>query len=343
MRTVILLTVMWSLVAAGRVSVHAQQQERVARGNDESFTESDVQHALDELRESVNQINQRLQRLETRWQNRQVSTTHAQVWTMSSDGRNARPLVYAPGFQIINSPEVSPDGRSVAVDGWREGERLTAARLLIIDIESGKVNDLGAGAMPHWSPDGKWIAFCKYGDERGVHIRSLDGAVQRHIDPEGWGMQWSPDGSKVAYTRGNKFVVHDFIAARSRDILPADWDYTRIYWNPAWSPDSKEICFKARHRQGHTEFAIINVSAEVPTVRRRISADGFLEDIAWHPDGRRILIPRGGAGGVYAQIYEFDPATDEQPKQLAGQPADRHNLGMCWSHDGKSLYYISRK
>jgi Tol biopolymer transport system component len=229
----------------------------------------------------------------------------------------------------------------VAVDGWKAGESLTDARLLVIDIESGNVDDLGAGAMPNWSPDGNWIAFCKYSNKHGVFVRSLDGKTERHIDPSGWGIQWSPDGWKVAYSRGSRFVVHDFVSAQSREIVPTGWDYTQIYWNPTWSPDSKEICFKAQHKQGHTEFAIVSVGSDVPTIRRRISAEGFHEDIAWHPDGTQILIPKAPVEGARGQIYEFNPATNEAPTPLPGQPKDRHNAGMCWSRDGKTLFFVS--
>jgi beta-lactamase regulating signal transducer with metallopeptidase domain/Tol biopolymer transport system component len=267
---------------------------------------------------------------------------HSEVWSMGSNGQNARRLAYAPGYHIINSPEISPDGRFVAADGWSAGESLTSARLLVIDIKSGEVDNLGAGAMPNWSPDGKWLAFCKYHNERGVFVRSLDGETERHIDPAGWGIQWSPDGWKVAYSRGGRLIVHDLVSARGREIAPSDWDYKRVYWNPTWSPDSKEICFKASHQQGHSEFAIVNVEDDVPTIRRRINADGFNEDIAWHPDGTRILIPKAAANGVPCQIYEFGPDDADEPAPLVGQPQDRHNSGMCWSRDGKTLFFISR-
>jgi Tol biopolymer transport system component len=311
------------------------------RLNLQQASAQDIQQAINDLRESVNSINQRLRQLEELWQRSQEKSKHFEVWAMDSNGQNARRIAYAPGYHIINSPEVSPDGRFVAVDGWKAGESLTAARLLVIDIESGDVQDLGAGAMPNWSPDGDWIAYCKYSNEPGVFVRSLDGKTVRHIDPRGWGIQWSPDGWRVAYSKGNRFVVHNLITALSREIVSDEWDYTRIYWNPTWSPDSKEICFKATHKQGHSEFAIVSVGKRDATVRRRISAKGFNEDIAWHPDGTRILIPKAPVDGVRGQIYEFDPAKDDEPTPLAGQPKDRHNSGMCWSRDGKTLYFIS--
>lgn len=316
--------------------------------DDDQTNEQNIQKAIDDLRVSANRLNQQLMRLEALWQKSQESplvpptSTHAEVWAMDSNGQNARRVANALGFPIINSPEISPDGRFVAVDGWRANESLTAARLLLIEIESGDVDNLGVGAMPNWSPDGKWIAFCKYSNERGVYIRSLDGETERHIDPHGWGIQWSPDGLKVAYARGDRFVVHNFYSAHSREFDLAELDYTRIYWNPTWSPDSKEVCFKARHKQGHDEFAIMSVESDVPAIRRRISADGFNEDIAWHPDGTRILIPKAAANGVPGQIYVYDPNKVGEPAPLAGQPTDRHNGGMCWSRDGKTLYFISR-
>ena len=97
---------------------------------------------------------------------------------------------------------------------------------LVIDLESGEVEDLGAGSMPNWSPDGNWISFCKYREERGVFVCSRDGKTVRQIDLDGWGIQWSPDGWEVAYALDHRFVVHNFVSALSWEIVPAEWDYT---------------------------------------------------------------------------------------------------------------------
>ena len=131
---------------------------------------------------------------------------------MDADGRNPRKVAHFGDFAIINSPEVSPDGKFVAVDGWKADQNLRDARVLVVDVRNGEVKDLVKGCMPTWSPDGKWIALCKYADERGVYIRSLDGKVERLLDRNGWGIQWSPDGLKAAYSRRGKLVVHNFVS-----------------------------------------------------------------------------------------------------------------------------------
>ncbi len=272
-----------------------------------------------------------------------VGTRWQELWALDDNGGNLRRIADCGEFTQINSPEVSPDGKFVAVDGWRAEQNLRDARVLIIDVATGETTNLCQGAMPTWSPDGKWISFCKYGRERGVYIRALDGGSERLLDRDGWGIQWSPDGLKAAYSRGGKLVVHNFVSDTERVIQPADWDYTYIYWNPAWSPDAKQICFKARRRGGPDEFAIVTIDADPPTVSRRINAQDFNEDIAWHPHGSRILIPRRAIVGQRGQICEFAPNGTDEPRVVAGQPQDRHQGGMCWTRDGRTLYFISQR
>jgi TolB protein len=249
---------------------------------------------------------------------------------------------------IINSPEISPDGTRVAVDGWKTGENNADAVILIVNIKTGDVETHGKGCMPTWAPNGKSIALCKYGAERGVYIRSLDSDTEVRIDPQGWGIQWSPDGLKLAYTKRGQFIIYTS-ANDSWDIIePKAWNYNFIYWNPTWSPDSSKLCFKARDRLGRDEFAVLHIEGDEPEVQSRISGKGFNPDIAWHPDGKRIVIPQGAIAGQFGRIIEFNP--DDVPGDgsaagvaVNGQPNDRHNSGMSWSRDGKTLFFISQK
>lgn len=263
------------------------------------------------------------------------------IYSLDADG-NVSELASIADFPIINSPEISPDGKWIAVDGWKAGENLRDARILIVNVENGAVLDLGKGAMPSWSPDGKWIAFCKYGAERGVYIRSVDGATERLIDRNGWGIQWAPDGLKAAYTRSGTFVIYDFIGDTQQEIDPPDWPYRMIYWNCEWSNESDEICFLGRRPNGTQEIAILDLRGEKPRLRVRAEGNAFDPDIAWHPDGACVTIPKKSAPGEPGQIYIFDPNGFEPPKRLDGQPEDRANSGMCWSPDGSILIFLSR-
>ena len=267
-----------------------------------------------------------------------------EIYAMNAGGTGARRVASIPGYPIINSPEISPDGKWVAVDGWKADKNLHDAHLLFVHIETGKVRDLGIGAMPTWSADGRWIAYSKYGPEGGVFIREVDGDNQRLIDPDGWGIQWSPDGYKLAYTHGGNILVYDFIADTLKEIFPpGDEPYNSIYWNCKWSPDSKRICFKGRRHDKTIDIAIVSVVGDAPKLRVCCDGTEYNEDIGWHPDGARITLPRVATSSQPSQIYEFNPDKNDPPKLLVGQPADRNNSGMCWSRDGKTLYFISQK
>jgi beta-lactamase regulating signal transducer with metallopeptidase domain len=267
-----------------------------------------------------------------------------EIYAMNVDGTNARRVADIPGFPIINSPEISPDGKWVAVDGWTWDQNLRDAHLLLVNLETAQVKDLGIGAMPTWSADGLWIACSKYRPNGGVFIREVDGAAERLIDPDGWGIQWAPDGLQLAYGRSGNIVVYDLRANAAREVFPAGaCPYESIYWNSKWSPDSKRICFKGRRPGGTIDIAIVSATGGDPDLRVVCDGQDYNEDIGWHPDGQRVTIPRKVMPGQPGQIYEFNPDEIQPPALLAGQPRDRNNGGMCFSHDGKTFYFMSYK
>lgn len=262
------------------------------------------------------------------------------LYAVDADGTNLRELAVIPDYDIINSPEVSPDGKWVGVDGWKKGENLRAAHLLFINLETSEVRDLGEGAMPSWSADGQWFAYSHY-EPRGVSVQSFDGLQSQLIDENGWGIQWAPDGMKAVYTLsesgGAQLVIYEFVGRSRRHVFAQnDIPYSSIYWNCKWSPDSQQICIKGRRSGGGEEIAVVDV-ADGQT-RLEVLCDGadFLPDIGWHPDGSRITLP-----GRDGQIYVIDSVGGQQPQLFPGQPADRHNSGNCWTPDGKSLIFIS--
>ena len=191
-----------------------------------------------------------------------------EIYAMSVDGTNARRVAGIPGFPIINSPEISPDGKWVAVDGWTWDQQTPDAVLLIVNLETGLVKNLGMGAMPSWSADGLWIAYSKYEPQGGVFIREVDGSAERLIDENGWGIQWAPDGFKLAYERQGNLVVYDLRSNEGREVFPhgtSPYDY--IYWNCRWSPDSKRVCFKGRRFDKTIDIAIVSTTDVAANLR----------------------------------------------------------------------------
>jgi TolB protein len=256
---------------------------------------------------------------------------------ITSDGSKTYELMTVEEFGAIGSPDLSPDGKKVAFDGWKTGQRTSDAHVLIADLETGDIRDLGPGAMPTWSPEGSLIAFSQYNG--GVWIRSVNGTDSKQIDPKGWGIQWSPDGRKLAYPIGGQLMIYDVLADKKKEVFPAGgMPYRHLYWNCNWSSDSKKIAIKALKSENNYELAIITVEGDKPEVHVCGSANDLAEDIAWHPDGTRLVVPNHKG-----RLMVFKPEGNEPPQELQGQPTDRSNVAATWSRDGKLLVFFSRK
>ena len=256
------------------------------------------------------------------------------------EGERVRKVGSVPGYATICSPELSPDQKWIAVDGWKAGQTNTDAHILLVHAETGETRDLGLGCMPSWSSDGEHIVCSRYG--QGIWVQSIDGKESHLIDRQGWGAQWSPDGASVAYSVQGQLVILDGANSTTRDIFPKNGPYSYIYWNCTWSPDSRKVCFKGRRGDGTVEFAIVTVEGDDPQLQACADAKDYNEDIAWHPDGKSIVIPRAAREAEPARLDRFQLSDPTKSEPVPGLPRDRHNNGMCWSRDGKKLYYIQR-
>jgi len=116
-----------------------------------------------------------------------------------------------------------------------------------------------------------------------------------------------------------------------------------IMHNPEWSPDGSRVCVLGTRPNGNREFATVSAEGSEPGLQVCCNAEGFNPDIGWSKDGRRLIIPHGGADGKPGQLYVYDFETKGEPTLLEGQPSDRTNHGNDWSPDGKTLYFASTK
>jgi serine/threonine protein kinase len=124
------------------------------------------------------------------------------IWTCFADGSNCAQLSPAGGPHA-GSPSWSPDGRWVAYDIGRPGERAIyvinsgggAPRLLIRSEEGHFVQ------MPRWSADGQWVYYADLAGGVSIRrIRASGGEPQLVAQRAGRVTSESPDGKWLYYS-----------------------------------------------------------------------------------------------------------------------------------------------
>ena len=277
-----------------------------------------------------------------------------QLWVCSLDLHTSESTKLFEITQLtsVGSPSLSRDGRKIAFEGALHGTQPTSdSHVWVCNIDGAEMRDLGPGAMPTWSPRGKRIAFCKHSPEHGVWVMLADGSHQQLIDEAGWCARWSPNGNMIAYTRrvneAADFVVFNLV---EDEFFPVFGDgssgYSSFYWNFAWSPDSKRLCFKGQGPNGEIHVASVAVHNGLDLKVHLRGDDSIRADLAWVDNNTVAFTQSSGEHEqnrlVTIQTNIRQPAVASAPKPIAGQLQNRANGSPAVSTDGRTLIYISR-
>jgi hypothetical protein len=193
----------------------------------------------------------------------------------------------------------SPDGRYVAFDSDREGERA----VYVAERDGSHVRRIsgdGYAALPTWSPDATHLAFVRAEpDAPGVWnlwLQHLAGGpaqrLTRYHYGQTWAASWFPDGRRIAYSHETELLILDLSTSRIQHI--ATPVRGRLVRTPAVSPDGSRIVFQV-FRAGAWMLNVADGSMEC------VLADPTAEEFAWAPDGRRFAFHsrQDGRWGVY--------------------------------------------
>ena len=159
------------------------------------------------------------------------------------------------------------------------------------------------------------------------------------------GFDWSPDGSRIATTRGfgGEGLTLTTVATGDTVHLPAPFAAS----SPVWSPDGRSIAIVGGNpiftfgtgyfaNSGASGIWIVHLDGSGPT---RIAADQVLNiSPQWSADGRALfwVSDRDGSRDIYRQLIRRD-GTPEGPVQRLTTGTDAQGLSLA--RDGGRMAY----
>lgn len=257
------------------------------------------------------------------------------IYTVPVEGGTPRRITTDPLSDDI--PAWSPDGGTIVYTSDRQQDHIW-----LIPATGGTARSIPTGKIgvtsPKYSPDGRWIAFRAGAGTWHTWIIAADGgepvAVTVGDSLQGWMADWSPDGTRLAYTRGRRGGWGQLSTVPAGGGTPrALVDSVATFAaGPAWSPDGSRIAFLDLTRN----LLAADVASGFIDTLVAVKTHNWLGTPAWSPDGTWIAFCSQRLSDYNVWIAPVD-----------GGEAEAITLGPgvhaipVWSPDGETIYYGS--
>ncbi len=265
----------------------------------------------------------------------------AGVWIVrrgrSLEAEPSRPVPLMSSGGRIRGPALSPDGNQVAFL-W-DGETRSSFDLYVKLVGPGApvrlTNDQDGKAAPSWSPDGRQIAFVRnHGKDRSALavIPALGG--DERIVTEAWSLGrpvWSPDGNWIVVPRRESRAVRAALVrvsvatGRATPIGPPRPEAAKqTDATPALSPDGRTLAFVRGLNVFAGDIWALPLTKDLDPAGEpvQLTKEGWTAtQLAWTPDGKRIVFSTGGGGWSASpglMVIPASPAPGEKARRLLG-------------------------
>lgn len=244
-----------------------------------------------------------------------------------------------PDANGVNAPELSPDGRRVAIDRTVQANRDVWLMDLVRDGITRFTFDAAVDGFPIWSPDGSRIAFesRRKSGSYDIWLKPSSGAGTEELlldtPNDEWPYDWSKDGRFLLYQLTDPKTGLDLwsLPMTGTDRKPAVVVNTPfLEQNGQFSPDGRWVAYDT-NESGRPEI-VVQPFPE-PSGKWQLSTGGGTQP-RWRADGKELYFIAPD-GTLMAVTVAASGSTFEAGKPVALFPT---NVGLI----PKAQYAVSR-
>jgi len=246
-----------------------------------------------------------------------------------------RPVTSEPGIEF--QPAITPDGRDVAFVAGPLGRRRLMLRSAAGAVGSADLilADTTAWSpwLPRWSPDGQAVRFLACpgswspwnGQCEWKEVGRLGGPVRSLTVPGSWTTAWSPDGARIAFSRGDSLFTLPS-AGGSAVLLAVHAGHSTGLHSLAWSPDGRRIAYVDGNMVWLASGNVLGssiwlVTAEGGTPAQITDNEQLNTSPVWLDDRHLLFVSsRDGPRGIY--VAEVGPQGSRGRPQAVPGAAD---------------------
>ncbi|MEZ6120751.1 MAG: hypothetical protein R3C28_29820 [Pirellulaceae bacterium] len=269
------------------------------------------------------------------------------LFQIQIDGSDLKRIVPDESLSY-GSPCFSPDGKRIAFDAW-PGSKYNQSHVYVMEIAAdadADLLDLGRGAMPSFSPDGKQVVVHTYDSNPNVVIVNVDEEAERKsIGISTNGPRWSPNGKWIAFMNfqgGSEYAIYKLEDKTISTLTSGLYQACR---GGAWSPDGTKLAYPIYSPDGQSVTQIVTATIDedgtLESERVVVGMNNISANLTWSPDSKQILFSGQESDGEAYQLYTITTKRNSKPVKLPGQDPNQDNIDPTWSPDGKTIVFCA--